>query len=165
MLCRSFRYDQTLYLFLFPSVNFTLSISGKTDRSLMQSVWNERFLFPTSLQVTLCPVAGRLQPTPETTPAPNTQHRKSQTKGDGQPMAFCPFCQWRKRSSNKSLGVLVHCLSLPATCKHRVGTKCLMQRTLFCLWDPSLTNPHYLHPSGSHLSLCQGQTQMARVRK
>lgn len=132
MLCRSFRCDQILYLFLLlPSVNFRLSISGKADRSLMQSVWNQRFLFPTSLPVTLCPVAGWLQPTPESTlSSNNTQHRKSQTEVGVQPTAFC-HC--RNRSSNMSLGVLVHCLSLPYACKHHVGTKYLMQKSLFNL--------------------------------
>lgn len=82
MLCRSFRCDQILYLFLlFPSVNFRLSISAKADRSLMQSVWNQMFLFPTSLEVTLWPMAGRLQLAPESTLASNNpQHAKYQTK-------------------------------------------------------------------------------------
>lgn len=121
MLCRSFRSDQILYLFLlFPSVNFRLSISSKADRSLMWSAWNQRFLFPTSLQVTLWPVAGRLQPTPESPLlSNNTQNRKSQTKVGVQPTAFC-HC--RNRSSNLSLGVLVHCLSLLSACKYGVGT-------------------------------------------
>lgn len=54
MLCRSSRHDQILYLFLlFPAVNFSLSITARADRSLMQSVWNQMFLLPTSPRMTL----------------------------------------------------------------------------------------------------------------
>lgn len=54
MLCRSSRHDQILYLFLlFPAVNFSLSVTARADRSLMQSVWNQMFLLPTSPRMTL----------------------------------------------------------------------------------------------------------------